>query len=243
MLHERWKGHKGFAPTFEEVTEFPGRMAQAAAWSDLTGKDRPDKPWLNGRPRMIFVSDMSDAFSVGVSFEYLIDEIIDVVRFEKGSRHRWLWLTKRPERMLAFAKAIERLGGDWPSNLWAGTSITSRKTFNRYRALTKMPCPIFLSVEPQIELLDLNFGRRKPDWIIQGGESGKEARPFQIDWADIMRRQCRTWDIPYFLKQLGANPVFADGQPFEIDDPHGSDWSKWPYDMRVREVPKMGELS
>src|SRR3712207_7534850 len=42
---------------------FPGRMAEAALWSDLTGTDRPDKPWLNGMPRLIFISDMGDALS------------------------------------------------------------------------------------------------------------------------------------------------------------------------------------
>ncbi len=57
----------------------PGRMAKAARWSDLTGQPRPEiksgqqtipaKPWLDGLPRLIFISDMSDALSKSVSFD------------------------------------------------------------------------------------------------------------------------------------------------------------------------------
>jgi len=45
VLHTRFGGHtKGYAPTFEQVTEFPGRMADAAVWSDLRDTVRPNKP-------------------------------------------------------------------------------------------------------------------------------------------------------------------------------------------------------
>lgn len=50
-LHTRFGGvTQGYAPTFEEVTMVPGRMAQAASYSDLTDKSRPDKPWLLFQP-------------------------------------------------------------------------------------------------------------------------------------------------------------------------------------------------
>src|SRR5436305_1247031 len=39
-----------YSPDFHEIRLIPGRMAKAAARSDLRGKDRPDKPWLNGLP-------------------------------------------------------------------------------------------------------------------------------------------------------------------------------------------------
>ena len=48
MLHLRYgKNNSGFASTFEDVTQYPGRMQKAARWSDLTGTSRPGKPWLN----------------------------------------------------------------------------------------------------------------------------------------------------------------------------------------------------
>ena len=74
----------------------PGRMETAARAPSLAGQIRPDKPWLNGLPRLIFISDMSDALSEDVTFEYLETEVIDAVAGDRGSEHNWLWLTKRP---------------------------------------------------------------------------------------------------------------------------------------------------
>ena len=54
-------------------------MAEAASAGNLTGLARPQKPWLNGLPRLIFVSDMGDALSEAISFQYLLAEVIDVV--------------------------------------------------------------------------------------------------------------------------------------------------------------------
>ena len=107
-LHVRFGGvTPGYAPRFEEVTLFPGRVAEACGWSDLAGKARADKPWLDGLPRLIFVSDMSDSLSAAVPFEFLRDEIVLNVAGERGRRHRWLWLTKRPDRMAKFSRWLE----------------------------------------------------------------------------------------------------------------------------------------
>jgi protein gp37 len=43
-------------------------------------------------------------------------------------------------------------------------------------------------------------------WVIQGGESGPGARPFDVAWARSLRDQCKAGDVAYFLKQLGAHP-------------------------------------
>lgn len=104
ILHRRFGGAtKGYAPSFEEVTTFPGRMSQAAHWPDLTGMQRSEKPWLDGMPRTIFVSDMSDSLSRSVPFDYLEEEVIRNVKSDHGQRHQWLWLTKRPGRMAQFS--------------------------------------------------------------------------------------------------------------------------------------------
>jgi hypothetical protein len=47
-----------YDPDFHNVRIIPGRIPQAAKWSDLTGTVRPDKPWLDGLPRVIFVGDL-----------------------------------------------------------------------------------------------------------------------------------------------------------------------------------------
>ena len=39
-------------------------------------------------------------------------------------------------------------------------------------------------------------------WVIQGGESGHNKRPFNLEWAYSMKRQCELFNIPYFFKQI-----------------------------------------
>lgn len=167
----RGKTNKGFAPTFEKVTAFPGRMAKAAGWSDLQGQDRADKPWLGQSPRMIFVSDMSDSLSQVVSFDFLKTDVIDNVTSFRGSRHQWLWLTKRAPRMAEFSAWLQEQGVAWPSNLWAGTSITTQSTLARARSLLRVGderTTRFLSVEPQVEDIDFGDLLAKYQWVIQG---------------------------------------------------------------------------
>jgi protein gp37 len=61
FLHTRFPTNPGFSPEFLKPKLFLGRMADAAAWPDLIGTRRPEKPWLDSLPRLIFVSDMGDA--------------------------------------------------------------------------------------------------------------------------------------------------------------------------------------
>lgn len=66
-LCTRYAGQKGWPKSFNEPEHFPGRIEKALKWSDLTGKPRADKPWLNNYPRIIFVNDMSDGFCPDVN--------------------------------------------------------------------------------------------------------------------------------------------------------------------------------
>ncbi len=117
-------------------------------------------------------------------------------------------------------------------------------------------------------------GPKSPiDWVIQGGESGPGARPFDLAWARLIRDQCRAAGVPYFLKQLGArasDPVNGlagarlkvpeEGRDMDLvlrnvlwiggalilrrlKDPHGGDMSEWPEDLRVRQFPGFAGIS
>jgi protein gp37 len=157
----------------------------------------------------------------------------------EGQRHRWLWLTKLPQRMAEFSAQLLAWGVRWPSNLWAGTSIISTAMTNRIDALLGVGDEStlrFLSVEPQIEPINLGAWLPRIDWVIQGGESGEDARPFNVAWARTLRDACRRAKVPYFLKQLGAN-VLLEGSTFKLRDRHGGNWFEWPDDLRVRQVP------
>ncbi len=91
---------------------------------------------------------------------------------------------------------------------------------------------------------------RTLDWIIVGGESGPGARPFDIEWAREIIRQCKAAGVPVFVKQLGANPIYeAQFRPYsgvpvidkkilELYDSKGGNWDEWPSDLRIREFPR-----
>lgn len=240
-----------YAADFTEVRLAPGRMIKAAGFSDLSGKDRPSKPWLDGIPRLIFVGDMGDVMSGPVTFPYLKSEVIDNVVSPKGSRHIWMLLTKRPAKMAAFAAFLHAEHGiTWPYNLWAGTSITGRASVIRADRLLDVPSGRrFLSVEPLIEAVDISPFLGGIDLVIVGGESGSKARPFDLAWARSIRDQCKAAGVAFFMKQLGASPVgqwFAEDHQinwnppvnhWELKDSHGGDWDEWPDDLRVRDFP------
>jgi protein gp37 len=241
VLHLRYGGvTRGYSPTFEELTYWPGRMAEAARWSDLTGTARKEKPWLDGLPRLIFVSDMSDALSTEVPFDFLEQEIVSTVTSPSGQRHQWLWLTKRPDRMAEFCGVLKAKGARWPENLWAGTSITTQGTTSRIKHLLRVGDATtirFLSVEPQRAEINIREWLARLDWVIQGGESGSSARPFHLEWALDLKDQCKEAGVAYFLKQLGS-AVFSEDQRRLFRDGHAGDWSEWPDDVRVRKMPR-----
>ena len=56
-------GHKGYADNFESPKMYPGRLAAAARWGAPTGDEIDAKPWLEGLPRLIFISDMALAWA------------------------------------------------------------------------------------------------------------------------------------------------------------------------------------
>jgi hypothetical protein len=117
----------------------------------------------------------------------------------------------------------------------------------------------FLSVEPQLEAVDLskvimpdgdhlgpdtmyNDGEDAGiDWVICGGESGPHARPFNLAWAESLQDQCKSAGVAFFMKQLGSKPVRdigdADNCPLKLKDRKGVDPSEWPESLRVREFP------
>lgn len=244
ILHTRhgrddWKPDKhtnsGYADKFERPKLFPGRMAVAARLSDLTGTRRSDKPWIDGLPRIIFVSDMGDSLSRSVPFEFLEEEIIGSVTSEQGSRHMWLWLTKRPGRMAEFGEWLAKRGISWPDNLVAMTSVTSGKTLGRIDQLRRVPCRFRgLSIEPLWEGVEPDLSGI--DWVIVGGESGGGAFDFDLAWARSLRDRCKKEKVAFFVKQLGARPI-EDGQSLNLVNAHGGDWEEWPEDLRIREFP------
>ena len=145
----------------------------------------------------------------------------------------------------------------WPlPNVWLGVSAENQERLNdRVPELLDTPAAVrFVSAEPLLGPLDFERGgwalhrpftsprgHRYPglDWIIVGGESGRGARPFRIDWARSIIEQCREAGVACFIKQVGSRPMFhRDDTKAFIRHPKGEDPAEWPPDIRVREMPR-----
>lgn len=237
-LHRRFNAtgnNPGYARVFEEPRMHPGRMAKIAQMPPPTAAESEAKPWLSGMRRMIFVSDMGDALAPTIPFEFLRQEIVDVAASPTGQRQIWLWLTKQPHRMAEFSDWLIANGGTWPDNLVAMTSVTSPASQSRVGHLRRVACKYRgLSVEPLWAAVAIPF--EGIDWVIVGGESGHAAKPFHVEWARAIREDAAKAGASFFLKQFGAKP-FMGGAPLALADGHGGDWSEWPDNLRVREVP------
>ena len=240
ILKENYEGHRGYAPIFESVTEFPKRAEKTAKLKDLLGCSDGRSAWKENLPRLIFVSDMGDAMSGLGQFPFLKNDLIPAITSDAGKRHLWLWLTKRPSRLAEFAEQI----GGLPENVCAMTTLTSANEENMKRLadLKKVQAHMRgLSVEPLWERIDpkkLDF--KGIDWVIVGGESGSGnlTRPFALEWAEELRDYCRKKSVAFLMKQLGRNPT-RNGEPLALKDSHGGEWDEWPDDgLKVREFPK-----
>ena len=237
ILNPTRQMNPGYAPVFEKVTRFEGRVRAMARKKDLRGVNDPQKPWLDSLPRLVFVSDMGDAFSRDSDFDFLENEVIEPIKSPGGTRHFWLWLTKRPDRMARFG---ERIGG-FPKNLCAMTTVTGPDYLRRIDQLRKVPSVVRgLSLEPLWERIPpKNLNLKGISWLILGGESGRRefVRPFDLSWARELRDYCRDQGVAFFLKQVGRRPI-QDGRELMLRDGHGGDWSEWPDDLRIREMPE-----
>jgi protein gp37 len=72
-------------------------------------------------------------------------------------------------------------------------------------------------------------------FCIIGGESGKGARPFNLDWARSLHNQCKEAGIKFFMKQAGSNVWDGDRQ-LKLRDRKGGDLMELPEDLRIREI-------
>jgi protein gp37 len=133
--------------------------------------------------------------------------------------------------------------GKAPENLWLGASVENQKCADeRIPALLKIPAAIrFLSCEPLLESVDLTFClpwkpefearkvsstilksqilRRSEisgvDWVIVGGESGKDRRDCYVEPIATIANQCLEAGVPVYVKQDSA---FKSGQQGRIPD-------------------------
>jgi protein gp37 len=202
------------------------------------------EPLKTKKPCTIFVGNMFDLFHEAIPNE-MIHALGHVMIH--CPQHTFQLLTKRAGRMQQLVKTAQ-------PNVWLGVSVESQKyTDERIPLLLKTPAAVrFLSVEPQLEAVGIAkyLSTGLIHLVIDGGESGPHARPFNLAWAESLRDQCKSAGVAFFMKQCGSNPI-GDGLAFAPTrarttsqgrgriflDPKGGVMDEWPPSLRVREFP------
>ena len=177
-------------------TVYYGRKFENVAWHP----ERFDQPLRWKKPRRIFVNSMSDLFHESIPTR-VIDEIFRVMNLAR--RHIFQVLTKRPHRMQEYCALRDPL-----PNVWLGVSVEDQQTADsRVPLLLQTDAAVrWLSCEPLLGHIDLWHQFRwlsHIDWIVVGGESGKNARPMHPDWVRSLRDQCHRCSLAFFFKQWG----------------------------------------
>jgi protein gp37 len=165
--------------------------------------------------RLVFVNSMSDLFHPKVPVEF-VQRVLDVMA--ATPRHTYQLLTKRSKRLADLGPSLS-----WPANCWVGVSIESTQYAFRANHLRAVdPALRFLSLEPllgPLKSLDLHG----IDWVIVGGESGRSARPLEVNWVRELRDECQGTGTPFFFKQWGGRTPKSGGR--ELD---GQTWDEMP---------------
>ena len=185
-------------------------MARANPHGHLELFEKPDNPYPDKfdptfhryrlgeptkikQPQNVFVCSMADLFG-----EWIPDGWIEAV-FRAGFnalQHRYLYLTKNPQRYIDLAKTGYLPVGH---NSWFGTTITTPT--DRIFFSENHSC--FLSIEPIQE--PFNNSDDVPEfikWVIIGAETGNRKGKIipKRDWIGAIVETCRENNVPVFLK-------------------------------------------
>lgn len=202
----------------------PRRFFGDAHWAEpLKWNRRAEK---DGERRRVFCGSMCDVME---ERDDLHGERLRLYRLiEQTPNLDWLLLTKRPQNFRRF------LPLSWMTtprpNVWLMTTVESGEYWWRWRALSEIPAAIRgISYEPAIGPIRFTdnpaTGGRVPDWLICGDESGRKARPSQLEWYERLRSECDRLSIAFHMKQLCVK-----GKPM--------DFPMFPEGLQVREYPK-----
>jgi len=197
--------------------------------------DRLSDPLKLKKPRIIFTCSMGDLFHEDVPFEFIRQIFLETkVSSLKGPTfrgHTFIFLTKRPGRMLQFWNWHKEKYRKYPNDyfisddatapnkyIWLGvTAENQQRADERIPLLMQIPAAVrFVSCEPLLSLVNLNLchecqiepnkctdEHNKIDLVIAGGETGPGARSMHPDWIRSLRDQCQDAETPFFFKSWG----------------------------------------
>lgn len=201
----------------------PRRRTKPANWSKPRRWNRIAEE--SGERCRVFCASLADVFDNAVDPQWRRD-LAQLIH--ETPMLDWMLLTKRIGNV---QRMIEQdFGGSLPDNIWMGASIVTQVEADRdISKLLAVPARVrWLSMEPLVEAVTVAPEEMSAlDMIVVGGESGTNARHFDIEWARDLLRQAREGGTAFHFKQLS-----------EADHPRDyGDVAAFPEDLRVREFP------
>lgn len=211
LMGKRYKKAE-WGPQGQRIRTSAANWKKPLAWNRQAAQE--------GRRYKVFCASLADIFEWNDQLINWRRELMTLI--EQTPHLDWLLLTKRPENiphMVPWMWYQEDAGGylvdggQWPANVWIGTSVENQQTADeripllmsipaRYRFLSMEPLlgPVDFWAVPGFNCYNLNLHGW---WVIVGGESGPNARPMHPDWARSLRDQCHNAGVPFFFKQWG----------------------------------------
>lgn len=179
-------------------------------------------------PQNVFVNSMGDLFHPSVS-DVQIDRVFAMMYWTY--KHRYMVLTKHPERMQNYINTAGRLwkiigqvrsyidneyregsrldeeyeAENWPlENVMLGTSVEDQKRYNeRVPFLARTPAAArFISFEPLLKPVVADADMKHINWAIFGCEKGPGRRPISIDDMQASVAAAAKHGPAIFIKQL-----------------------------------------
>jgi len=160
-------------------------------------------PARKTKPRTIFVGSMTDLFGKWVPSEWIADVMEACLA---SPQHRYLFLTKNPERYLELEGKGLLPNRD---NFWYGTTAAmgGSPIFWSDKHNT------FASMEPILEpfIYPPDPAALKVDWIILGAETGsrKDKVVPERSWIEPIVQFCKDTNTPIFMKN-SLIPIWGD---------------------------------
>jgi len=188
----------------KETSKDPSKW-QPYAWNRKAKKD--------GKRMKVFCLSMGDFFEDRKTPNNLRPKMWRVIR--DTSYLDWQLLTKRPENISVM---LPDDWGDGYANVWLGCSIENNDFVGRAEELIKYPAVVhFISYEPALGPLD-HLDLTDIEWLIYGGESGRDFRKDDKRWAPDMWKRCRKAGVAFFYKQDAAfrNGTIKRSGPFVV---------------------------
>jgi len=175
---------------------------------DFTPRFHPERlnqPLHWREPRVILVAAMGDLFNDAIGDDCIF-QVCGAIR--QAPRHRYLFLTKRWQRMARMVlPMLHHLGANGDPVWWGFTAWdndSARTVVNIVRDRFFQSDQVWLSLEPLLGPVNLGDDLGLFNQVIAGCESGPGARHTPCAWFRDVQSQCREAGVPCYVKQASG---------------------------------------